>query len=73
MLRGLRNSPNIARPEHYSTDRLKQRGMQKRKWPMFHSLRSGTINWTNNGTGLRATLGRLLRNGMGLHGCFRVL
>ena len=64
-LRGLRNVLNMNRPEHQSTDRLKERGVEKGSGR--HSTLQGReqsgFNQTNTGTVLRATLGRLLRDG----------
>ena len=54
---------NLDRPEHYSTDRLKERGVEKGS--SLHSTLQGrersVFNKTNIGTVLIATLGRLLR------------
>ena len=65
MLRGLGNFLNMDRPEHHSTDRLKERGVEKGSGQ--HSTLQGrersVINQTNIGTVSRATLGRLLRDG----------
>ena len=65
MPRGLRNFLNMDRPEHHSTDRLKERGVEKGSGR--HSTLQGrersVFNQTNIGTVLRATLGRLLRKG----------
>ena len=68
VLRGLRNFLNMDRPEHDSTDGLKERGVEKgsgrqstlqgRERPVFNGTYIG-----NTGTVLRATLGRLLRDG----------
>ena len=65
MLRGLRNFLNTDKPEHHSTDHLKERGVEKGSG--WHSTLQGrersVFNQTNIGTVLRATLGRLLRDG----------
>ena len=67
VLRGLRNFLNMDRPEHHSTDRLKERGMEKGSGR--HSTLQGrersVFNQTHIGTVLRAALGRLLRDGAG--------
>ena len=66
MLRGLRNFLNMDRPEHHSTDHLKERGVEKGS--SRHSTLQGqersVFNQTNIGTVSRATLGRLLRDGV---------
>ena len=54
MLRGLRNFLNTDRPEHYSIDRLKERGEEKG---------TGAHSTLQGGTVSRAALGRLLRDG----------
>ena len=65
VLRGLRNFLNMDRPEHHSIDRLKERGVEKGSGR--HSTVQGrersVFNQTNIGTVLKATLGRLLRDG----------
>ena len=65
VLRGLRNFLSTDKPEHHSTDRLKERGVEKESGR--HSTLQGrersVFNQTNIGTVLRATLGRLLRDG----------
>ena len=53
VLRGLRNFLNTDRPEHHSTDCLKERGMERRNvqrstlrdWerPVFNQTRIGTV------------------------------
>ena len=44
VFRGLRNFLNMDRPEHHSTDRLKEKKINEwRKRPTFHLPRSGTI------------------------------
>ena len=65
VLRGLGNFLNMDRPEHHSTDRLKERGVLKGS-PRHSTLRGckrSVLNQTNIGTISRATLGRLLRDG----------
>ena len=61
MLRGLRNFLNMDRPEPHSTDRLKERGVEKGRGR--HSTLPGrersVFNQTNIGTVSRATLGAL--------------
>ena len=63
VLRGLRNLLNMDRPEHHSTDRLKERGVEKGS--SRHSTLQGwersVFNLTNIGAVSRATLRRLLR------------
>ena len=65
VLGGLRNFLNMDRPEHHSTDRPKERGVEKGS--SRHSTLKGrersVFNQTNIGTVSRATLGRLLRDG----------
>ena len=65
VLRGLRNFLNMDRPEHHSTDRLKERGVEKGSGR--HSTPQGrersVFNQANIGTVSRATLLRLLRDG----------
>ena len=65
VLRGLRNFLSTDKPEHHSTDRLKERGVEKESGR--HSTLQGrersVFNQTNIGTVLRATLGRLLLDG----------
>ena len=64
-LRGLRNFLNMDKPEHHSTDHLKERGVEKGSGR--HSTLQGrersVFNQANTGTVSRATLGRLLRDG----------
>ena len=67
VLRGLRDFLNMDRPEHHSTDRLKERGSGERKRPTLHPPRSETIcvqpdkSWhCFHG---KVTLGKLLRDG----------
>ena len=64
VLRGLRNFLDMDSPEHHSTDRLKERGVEKGS--SRHSTLKGrkqfVFNQTNIGTVSRATLGRLLRD-----------
>ena len=65
MLRGLRNFLNMDRPEHHSTDRLKETGVEKgsgRRSTLQGRERS-VFNQTNIGTVSRAVLGRLLGDG----------
>ena len=66
VLRGLRNFLNMDRPEHHSIDRLKERGVEKGSGR--HSTLQGrersVFNQANISTVLRATLGRLLRDGV---------
>ena len=56
---------HMDKPEHHSTDRLKERGVEKGSGQ--HSTLGGrersVFNQTNIGTVSRATLGRLLRDG----------
>ena len=65
VLRGLRNFLNTDKPEHHSTDRLKERRVEKGSGR--HSTPQGrersVFNQTNIDTVSRATLGRLLRDG----------
>ena len=74
VLRGL-NFLNLDRPEHHSTDRLKERGVEKGSGR--HSTLQGrgrsVFNQTNIGTVSRGTLGRLLRNGAKRVWAFRAL
>ena len=64
MLRGLRSFLNMDKPQHHSTDRLKERGVEKRSG--WHSIQRGqewsVFNQTNTGNVSKATLGRLLRD-----------
>ena len=64
VLRGLRNFLNTDKREHHSTNRLKERGVEKGSGR--HSTLQGrercVFNQTNIGTVSRATLGRLLRD-----------
>ena len=66
VLRGLRNFLNTDKPEHHSIDRLKERGVEKGSGR--HSTLQGqersVFNQANIGTVSRATLGRLLRDGV---------
>ena len=60
----LRNFLNTDKPEHHSTDRLKERGVEKgsgRRSTLQGRERSN--DHSNIGTVSRATLGRLLRDG----------
>ena len=65
VLRGLRNFLNLDTPEHHSTGRLKERGVEKGS--CRHSTRQGrersVFNQANIGTVSRATSGRLLVDG----------
>ena len=65
VLRSLMNFLNTDKPEHHSIDRLKERGVEKGSGR--HSTLQGRerseFNQANIGTVLRATLGRLLRDG----------
>ena len=66
VLRGLRNFLNTDKPEHHSTDRLKERGMEKGSGG--HSTLQGrersVFNQVNIGTVSGATLRRLLGDGV---------
>ena len=66
VLRGLRNFLSTDKLEHHSIDRLKERGVEKGSGR--HSTLQGrersVFNQTNIGTVSRATLGRLLRDGV---------
>ena len=66
VLRGLRNFLNMNRPENHSTDRLKERGVEKGsgRHSTFQGRERSVFNQTNIGTVSRATLGRLLRDGV---------
>ena len=65
VLWGLRDFLNMDRPEHYSTDCLKERGVEKGSGQ--HSTLQGwewsVFNKTNTGNVSRAALWRLLRDG----------
>ena len=63
MLRGLRYFLNIYRPVHHSTDRLKERGVEKGsgRHSTLRGRKRSVLNKTNIGTVSRATLGRQLR------------
>ena len=65
VLQGLRNFLNTDKPEHHSTDHLKENGVEKGSGR--HSTLQGqersVFNQANIGTVSRATLGRLLREG----------
>ena len=65
MLEGLRNSLNMDRTEHHSTDCLKERAVEKGSSRHFNlqGWEQSVFNQTNIGTVLRATFGRLLRDG----------
>ena len=64
VLRGLRNFLSTDKPEHHSTDRLKERGVEKgsRRHSTLQGRERSVFNQTNIGTVSRATLGRLLRD-----------
>ena len=59
VLSSLSNILNMDRPEHPSTDRLKERGVEKGS-----DQRSTMFTYTNIGTVSKAILGRLLREGV---------
>ena len=65
LLRSFRKFRNMDRSEHHSTDRLKERGVEKGS--SLHSTLQGrersVFNKTNICTASRATLQRLLRDG----------
>ena len=66
------------RSEHHSTDRLKERGVEKGggQHSTLHDRERPVFNQTNIGTVSRATLGRMLRDGEGrgiAYGPFRTL
>ena len=65
VLRGLKNFLNMDRPEHHSTDRVKERGVEKGSGRHFtlQGRERSVFNQTNTGTVSRATLGRLLGDG----------
>ena len=65
VLRGLRNFPNMNRPEQHSIDRLKERGVDKgsSRQSAFQGREWSVFNHTNTGTVSRATLEWLLRRG----------
>ena len=64
VLRGLRNFLNMDRPEHHSTDRLKERGLEKgsSRHSTLQGRKRSVFNQANIGTASRSTLGRLLRD-----------
>ena len=66
VLRGLRNFLNKDRPEHHSIDRLKERGVEKGsgRHSGLRGRERSVWNQTNIGTVSRATLGRLLKDGV---------
>ena len=66
VLKGLRNSLNMNRSEHHSIDRLKVRGAENRsgRHSTLRSWERSVFNQTNIATVSRATLGRLLRDGV---------
>ena len=63
--RGLRNYLNKDMPEHHSIGRLKKRGVEKgsERHSILQGQERSVFNQKNIGTVLRATLGRLLRDG----------
>ena len=65
VLRGLMNCLNTDKPEHHSTDRLKERGVEKDsgRHSTLQGRQRSVFNQANIGTVSRATLGRLLRDG----------
>ena len=65
VLRGLRNFLSTDKPEHHSTDRLKERGEEKGcgRHSTLQGRQRSVFNQANIGTVSRATLGRLLRDG----------
>ena len=65
VLRGLRNFLNMDRSEHHSTDRLKQRGVEKgnSRHSTLRGRERSVFNQSNTGAVSRATLGSLLRDG----------
>ena len=65
VLRGLRNFLNMDRPEHHSTDRLKERGVEKGsgRHSTLQDRERSVFNQANIGTVSGATLGKLLRDG----------
>ena len=75
VLRGFGNFLNMDRPDHHSTDRLKERGVEKGSGR--HSTLQGrersVFNQANTGTVSRATLGRPLRAHMGLSERYNVI
>ena len=65
VLRGLRNFLNMDRPEHHSIDRLKERGVEKEAADIPSSKVENDLCSTRQILAvLRATLGRLLRDGL---------
>ena len=65
VLRGLRNFLNMDRPEHHSTNCLKERGVEKGggRHSTLQGRERSVFNQANIGTVLRASLWRLLRDG----------
>ena len=65
VLRGLRDFLNMDRPEHHSIDCLKERGVEKGsgRHSNLQGQERSVFNQANIGTVLRATLGRLPRDG----------
>ena len=63
-LGGLRNFLDMDRPEHHSTDCLKERGVEKGsdRHSTLQGRERSVFNRANIGTVLWATLGRLLRD-----------
>ena len=66
VLRGLKNFLNMDRLEHHNIDRLKERRVNKGicRHSTLQGRERAMFNQTNTGTVSRATLGRLLRDGV---------
>ena len=66
LFRSLRNFLNMHKPEHHSIDRLKERGVEKGsgRHSTLRGRERSVFNQTNIYTVSRATLWRLLRDGM---------
>ena len=66
VLRDLRNFLNMDRPEHHSIDRLKERGAEKGigRHSTLQGRERSVFNQISIGAVSRATLGRLLRDGV---------
>ena len=62
VLMGFRNCLNMDRPEHHSTDRLKEKGVEKRsgRHSTLRGRERSVFNQTKIGTVSRPALGRLL-------------
>ena len=75
VLRGLKNFLNMDRPEHHSTDRLKERGVKKGcgRHSNLRGREQCVFNQTTTGTVSRVTLGRLLGDGASAFGPFRAV